>query len=298
MQDADRLFFLEKLAMLCEEMDVEVFLICLMDNHFHLCLRQSELPLSKFMQRLQTSYAVYFNNRHERSGHVVQGRYRSHAVLDSRYLLQLSRYVHLNPVMTQAYENASLKQKISALRAYPWSSYRGYLGLSVRHPFIRYETVLNFCQSDKESSVARYQRFVENGLRFSRFHLRRLVEDPGIVLRGPAAREAFRVRPSAPPPLDPNGVLRRCSRFLQCRMDHLALPHYFVTERTMTAMMLMEYAKLTQTKAARMLGWKTNAALSIQMKRLSLWIQKDPSLQDRLKMLRSALDEDRDGVKK
>jgi putative transposase len=69
-----------------------------MPNHVHLLVESSEQPLAKFMQGLQQSYSQYFNRKHRKTGHVFEGRYKAILCQKDQYLLQLIRYIHLNPV--------------------------------------------------------------------------------------------------------------------------------------------------------------------------------------------------------
>jgi putative transposase len=68
-----------------------------MQTHFHLILMTAEANLNRFMQRFNTTYTVYFNRRHRRIGHLFQGRYKAILIEKDEYLVELSRYVHLNP---------------------------------------------------------------------------------------------------------------------------------------------------------------------------------------------------------
>lgn len=91
---------------------------CLLSNHVHLLLETLLGNLSKLMQPLQTSYTLYFNRRHRHMGHVFAQRYKALVVDRDNHLLQVSRYIHLNPV------GAKLAQRP---QDYRWSSYRAYL---------------------------------------------------------------------------------------------------------------------------------------------------------------------------
>ena len=287
--DADRLFFLEKLASLVEETGFEVSMICLMDNHFHLGIRTSEVSLSRFMQRLQTAYAVYFNRRYERSGHVIQGRFKAKQVVGSRHLLQLSRYIHLNPVLTKQAEGLNMERKLAALRAYPWSSYRGYVGLSTKHPFIEYGRVMNFFEGRAEPSPARYQRFVENGLRYSRKYLQKFIEDPGYMITQKSEDALLESNPKKPS-LSSNTIIDTCAQVLGLRAACLTEPQYYVLERTMVAKLIMEYTRKTQQKTAIQLGWNSNAALSIQLRNFRVRYQKKQDVKERFDALRRAVE--------
>jgi hypothetical protein len=80
----------------------------------HLLLRPRQTPLSTLMQRLMTSYAVYYNRRHRRSGHLFQNRYKSIVCEEYRYFLVLVRYIHLNPM------RSGLVESLKELERYPW----------------------------------------------------------------------------------------------------------------------------------------------------------------------------------
>ena len=122
--DRDRLRFLERLADSLAVHDVRVFLYCLMPNHLHLLVETPKGNLDRFMGSLLTGYAVYFNLRHQRAGHLMQGRYGAQVVEGNEYLLKLSRYVHLNPVQVTEIRERSLTERIQILREYRWSSFR------------------------------------------------------------------------------------------------------------------------------------------------------------------------------
>jgi REP element-mobilizing transposase RayT len=102
--DHDRKRYLEKLSLYCEEKDVELLCYCLLTNHVHLVLETPQGNLSKMMQAFQTSYTVYFNKRHDRSGHVFEQRCKAFLVDQDNYLLEVSRYVHLNAVAARLVE--------------------------------------------------------------------------------------------------------------------------------------------------------------------------------------------------
>jgi REP element-mobilizing transposase RayT len=96
--DVDRRQYLDRLAHYRERFRFQLLAYCLMTNHVHLAIRAGVVPLSRVMAGIQSSYAQWFNRRHERVGHLFQGRYKAFLVQEDRYLLALIRYVHLNPV--------------------------------------------------------------------------------------------------------------------------------------------------------------------------------------------------------
>jgi REP element-mobilizing transposase RayT len=113
--DADRENYLERIARYRKRFGFRLYAYCLMPNHVHLAAEQGPVPLSDFMHALQSSYTQYFNRRHERVGHLFQGRYKSFLVDSERYFLALVRYIHENPVKAGIVRDA---------RVYRWSSDR------------------------------------------------------------------------------------------------------------------------------------------------------------------------------
>jgi putative transposase len=121
--DKDRVLFLERLAVILDETQTQCYAWTLIPNHFHLFLRTGPTPLSTVMRRLMTGYAVTFNIRHRRSGHLFQNRYKSVICEEDPYLLELIRYIHLNPL------RAGLVKDLKELDKYPWTGHSSILGL-------------------------------------------------------------------------------------------------------------------------------------------------------------------------
>jgi len=120
--DQDRTAFLERLATVLDETQTQCYAWALIPNHFHALLRTGAIPLSKVMRRLMTGYAVTFNKRHRRNGHLFQNRYKSVVCEEDPYLLELIRYIHLNPL------RAGLVKGLKELDKYPWSGHSVILG--------------------------------------------------------------------------------------------------------------------------------------------------------------------------
>ena len=117
--DRDYQAYLERLAKYRKAYRVTVHAYCLMPNHVHLLLECSDVPLSRFMQGLQQSYTQYFNRAHHKVGHLFQGRYKAIICEKDEYLLELVRYIHLNPV------RCGLVRKVERYR---YSGHHAYLG--------------------------------------------------------------------------------------------------------------------------------------------------------------------------
>ncbi len=119
LSDADRQGFLGVLAQCCERMDAAVYAYCLMDNHYHLVLTTRRANLSRLMRQLNGVYTQTFNRRHDKTGHVFQGRFKAILVDRDAYFLEVCRYVELNPVRAQM---------VKAPQDWAWSSYRAHTG--------------------------------------------------------------------------------------------------------------------------------------------------------------------------
>lgn len=153
--DRDRRAYLEKLSFYCQEKEVELLCYCLLTNHVHLLLETPQGNLSKMMQAFQTSYTVYFNRRHRHTGHVFEQRYKAFLVDKDNYLLQVSRYIHLNPVGAEIIEQP---------QDYRWSSYRAYMKEGGGAGLNR-EIILGQFKGRGRERVLRYRDFVEGGLK-------------------------------------------------------------------------------------------------------------------------------------
>lgn len=131
---------------------------CLMGNHYHLLIETPEPDLSKGMRSLNGEYTQAFNWRHKRPGHVFQGRYKAVLVEKETHLLELCRYVVLNPVRSRS-------MKVRSPEEWAWSSYRAAAGLSEPPAFLAVGWVLARFGRNRSEAQARYRAFVEQGQR-------------------------------------------------------------------------------------------------------------------------------------
>ena len=115
--NTDRMLFLEMIGKMSERFAVDICAYVLMDNHYHLLLKTRRANLSKAMQWFGTTYTQRFNNRHKRSGHLFQGRFKSIIIENDAYLMRLSCYIHRNPIRAGI---------VKRLADYRWSSYLAY----------------------------------------------------------------------------------------------------------------------------------------------------------------------------
>lgn len=181
--DLDRERFLERLGLSAETNQVRVYLYCLMPNHLHLLVETPLGNLDRFMGSLLTGYTVYFNRRHRRAGHLMQGRYGAQVVEGNAYLLNLSRYIHLNPVHVRPLVDLTLPDRIKALRSYVWSSYPAYTGARKPWDWLCTKPVLAQMEWSKQrDSGAAYRRYVEAGLAKTDEEFVELMRRPGVAI--------------------------------------------------------------------------------------------------------------------
>ena len=156
--DADRKRLLQVLIQSLNIYCVKLFSYVLMNNHFHLLLETPLGNLGEFMRHFNITYTGYFNRRHNRVGHLYQGRYKSILVDKDAYLTVLSWYIHLNPIRVKAMEKMPLKEKITSLTQYPWSSLNGYLHTQKKEHFIDYVLVLEEYGGDTDRARNVYRK--------------------------------------------------------------------------------------------------------------------------------------------
>jgi len=153
--------FLERLQSSLVIYGVRLYCYVLMNNHFHLVVETPKANLSEFMRHFNVSYTAFYNRRHRRVGHLYQGRFKAVLVEADSYLLELSRYVHLNPVRVGAMAHEDPRVRLRYLGRYPWSSLDGYLSYGKRRHWVIYDEVLSYVSGSRR----RYAQFVEEGLR-------------------------------------------------------------------------------------------------------------------------------------
>jgi REP element-mobilizing transposase RayT len=158
LDDNDRRIFIERLSKLLAETGTDCLAWALMSNHFHLLLCPRVTKLSVFMRRLLTGYAIVFNLQHKRSGHLFQNRYKSIACQEDAYLLELIRYIHLNPL------RVGLAKSIDELDSYPWSGHSVIMGKQEISGQSIDDVLLLFGQKKKIARQA-YREFVIDGIK-------------------------------------------------------------------------------------------------------------------------------------
>jgi len=153
--DDDRETFVRLLREEIEQQRWLCYAWCLMDNHYHFLIETPEANLSRGMQRLNGRYTQRFNRRHSRVGHVFQGRYKAILIEKDAHLLELCRYVVLNPVRARMVEDVS---------QWRWSSYQQTISANSDVGLIVVENVLGLFSAQRDTAVQRYLQFVADGV--------------------------------------------------------------------------------------------------------------------------------------
>jgi putative transposase len=150
---SDRLRFQEYLSSATTRYGEVIHCFCMMGNHYHLFLQTPQGNLSQIMRHINGAYTIYYNVKRHHAGHLFQGRYKAIVVEADQYALELSRYVHLNPVRAGI---------VDAPEDYRWSSYPSYIGTEQRPPWLDVAFVLSMFGPDLTIARRRYQEFVED----------------------------------------------------------------------------------------------------------------------------------------
>jgi len=154
--EEDRKAFVDRISTLVKESGTRILAWSLLDNHLHLLIVSGSSGLSTFMRRLLTGYASGFNRRHRRFGHLFQNRYKSIICDLDPYLLELVRYIHINPL------RAGLVKNLEELENYPWCGH-GILTGRLKSDWQEKDFVLGFFGPKRGKAIRAYREFVEAG---------------------------------------------------------------------------------------------------------------------------------------
>ena len=148
----DRKKYLSYLAKAVKRFSIKIHTYCLMRNHVHILMETQHPNLSKSVQWMNVSYAVYFNRKYKRNGHLFQGRFKSILVDADSYLKQLSRYIHLNPVRAGLVDRPA---------DYDWSGYNAFIGNVIAPEWLETNWLLSQFGRVRKEALANYKDFVE-----------------------------------------------------------------------------------------------------------------------------------------
>jgi REP element-mobilizing transposase RayT len=154
---ADRQSFIERLGDILSDSQTPCYAWALMPNHFHLLLKTGLTPIATIMRRLLTGHAIYFNRRHRRWGHLFQNRYKSILCQQDNYLLELVRYIHLNPL------RAKQVSELKKLERYPYCGHSVLLGHH-RNDWQSMDETLKLFGKNVSLARRRYREFIKKGV--------------------------------------------------------------------------------------------------------------------------------------
>lgn len=300
--DRDRQRFTEILSESVSAYHIRLYAYVLMSNHFHLLIETPRANLSAFMQQFNGAYTNWFNAKHRRSGHLYGGRYGAKLVEGDRYLLTLTRYIHLNPIKTRSANVLALDERITLLRRYTWSSYRSYAGLiRKRDEMIDHAPLIQLVSQRSGRTEIAYRQYVESGLagddkelldalkqsskaigtvsfcRWVDVQYQRLIADQGQPLD--AAMRRLEI------PVTSNAVKGVVCEFFGVADSDLLRKRSVSDARLLTMKLLKEEAGLTQREVANVLGMNDGSTISRKLADLSERLKKDESLKKKLLQL-------------
>jgi putative transposase len=261
MDDKDRYKFLALLTGSLETYQVVLHAYIMMTNHFHLLIQTKKANCSEFMRHFNICYTGWFNYRHDRSGGLYQGRYKSFLIDADNYLLELSRYLHLNGVRVRGMKSMAYQEKWRYARDYPWSSLRGYV--SERHAvsIIAYDLILSMVGSRRG-----YRNFVIDGLKrgigspFKSVKSRIILGDEEFILKAKrflkrgSVREQPSYRDLVMRTMAPEEVIRILTKEFGISKKALQRRGVNGEIRGIGAELLYKYSDITQAQIGRLLG--------------------------------------------
>lgn len=263
---------------------VRCFAFVLMPNHLHLLLQPNQVPLPRLMQSLQQGHTQEFNRRHRLAGHIFQGRYTAILCDRDSYLLELVRYLHLNPVRARL---------VSDPAAYQWSSHRAYLGRE-RIPWLTREPVLGMFHKDPTASRRAYGRFVADAVAqghradFYEVWDQRYLGDEDFV--DTVEHQAREIPPAARDVRLPD-ILRVVAEEFGCLVKQLDAPgqqRVAARARHWVTLLASEVAGERISAVAEALG-RSPATLSVGLARLRQSIREDPVEAERMSRIAEKL---------
>lgn len=155
--------FQEYLKAAKDKFGFHLYAYCLMGNHYHLFLEINQPNLSRIMQYINTSYSAYYNVKRRRFGHFFQGRFKSILVEADGYFLELTRYIHLNPVRAKI---------VDSPEKYRWSSYNAYIN-NKPDDLVDKDRIKELLVID----ISKYRQFVLDGIKNTQDPFKKIIED-------------------------------------------------------------------------------------------------------------------------
>jgi REP element-mobilizing transposase RayT len=288
--DNDRYRFLDVVGEISERFEIDTFAYVLMDNHYHLLIRTQRANLSKAMQWLGLTYTRRFNNKHSRIGHLFQGRFKSIIVQNDSYLMQLSCYIHRNPLKAGA---------VDRLAQFRWSSYPVYAYGKKGPQWLSTELILS--QFDKKD---RHRGYREKVQRYAKEE-KHLLEDlrHGMILGSKKFVDKIRRTYIAEAPhreipqqksmfreFDPDALLNKAAKILNCNIRRFRqssrISKSDKADRDILVYALWMTGKLTNERIGELFG-VTPSSISHSVRAMNLKLLKDRQAKDKFNQIYS-----------
>lgn len=268
-----------------EQHQVRLHAYCWMRNHIHLALQVGEIPLPKLMQGLSQRYTVWFNHRHDRVGHLFQGRYKDILIDSNQYLLELIRYIHLNPVRADLVADPA---------DFPYSSHRAYSGVAPPPLWLTLEWGLS--QFGEEATIARenYLEFMGQPVKEEMGQQLRDGNEQGRVLGGERFIRDLEEKTGnnhnkrSLTPMEVVGVVAEQFELEAWEVVSPSRARNLAEARAVSALVGMDVCGLTLTEMSKTLQ-RDLPTLSKQVKNLRGKVANHPALQEKLQKVRVRL---------
>jgi putative transposase len=291
--DTDRNLFLDTAGEMSQRFEVDIGAYVLMDNHYHLLMRTRRANLSRSMQWLGATYTKRFNTRHFRSGHLFQGRFKNMLVQNDAYMLELSYYIHRNPV------RAGMVKRLSSYR---WSSYRAYAYDDQSVKWLNTELLLSQFLNVTDIHVA----YREGAQKYAKEE-QRIWEDlrHGIFLGTKKFVQKIKKRhlPDVPDgeiprqrqlsqSLDSEALLIQAAKILNCKLEYFReaarVSQSDILDRDMLIYLMWQSGQLTNAQIAEKFGL-TYSAVSRRAGVFKNMLRENKTLQQKLNRVKSLI---------
>jgi len=294
----DRRAFLEKLFLSVDIYQVSLLAYVLMSNHFHLLVVTPQGNLSEFMRHFNISYTSAFNRRHSRAGHLYQGRYKAFLIDSDNYLLEVSRYIHLNPIRVASFSRKEAGEKWKELLQYTDSSFLGYLREGKRRDGVDYSTILGYTGGDNKKGRVEYQKFVQAGIVTGVKNPLLLGKGSGIIGEkdfiklvkekfsgaGGSKREQPALRELSKE-YEPKELIEEFCRTVKKNKEEICQRGKKTIERAMLMELLYRYCMLRQPEIGKLIGGIDYSSVSQARRRLQIRITKEPKIGKRFETM-------------
>jgi len=280
--DQDRRQFLSLLERSLTGYQVVLHAYVLMTNHFHLLVQTPKANCAEFMRHFNISYTGWYNWRHKRSGNLYQGRYKAFLVDADSYLLEVSRYLHLNCIRVRSLASQGYQERWNYALSYGWSSLPGYVQAVKKVQYVSYDLILSMA-----GGYRGYREFVRDGLRrgiespFSKIQHRLILGDKDFIVRVKhylkrgSVRDQPAYRELVVNTLEPAQIFSILTRHMRVNQEALKQRRDHGLIRGMAAELLHRYCDLSQSQIGIILGGIDYGAVHLLRRRVRERMEKD-----------------------